>query len=273
MNLVTRPANVRVDQFFTVAEARFDRWRSLLQAVRDWDSVSKQEHRDKERYHGEVGALFAELHQWEDFFAYPGQTLLRLLNDSVGLGDAAGTVRLVQNISTALLTHSYRSNPVNGGTVDQTSISFVDKIPGHNEDSAPHRPYFEVLVVSPARQEVWSELSQELRKLRRSHDKFIYETVFVGSFEDAVLGVILNGGIEAVVIYEGLPFASLHNNPVLREFLTTHLAAQNVDTKSTQLGLALAESIKQLRPELDIYFLSDRQSEKIAGQNSASSIR
>jgi arginine decarboxylase len=272
MNLVTKPANVRVDQFFTVAEARFDRWRSLLQAVRDWDSVSKQEHRDKERYHGEVGALFAELHQWEDFFAYPGQGLLRLLNDSVGSGDAAGTVRLVQNISTALLTHSYRSNPVNGGTADHTSISF-DKIPGNNEDNAPHRPYFEVLVVSPARQEVWSELSQELRKLRRSHDKFIYETVFVGSFEDAVLGVILNGGIEAVVIYEGLPFASLHNNPVLREFLTTHLAAQNVDTKSTQLGLALAESIKQLRPELDIYFLSDRQSEKIAGQNSASSIR
>ena len=29
---------VRVDQFFTGAEARFDRWRSLLQAARHWEA-------------------------------------------------------------------------------------------------------------------------------------------------------------------------------------------------------------------------------------------
>jgi len=91
-------------------------------------------------------------------------------------------------------------------------------VPGAGEETAPHRPYFEVLVVSPARPAAWSELAQELRKLRRPQDKFVYEPVFVGSFEDAVLATILNGGLEAVMIYEGIPFASSHHNPVLREF-------------------------------------------------------
>jgi len=101
-------------------------------------------------------------------------------------------------------------------------------VPGAGEETAPHRPYFEVLVVSPARPAAWSELAQELRKLRRPQDKFVYEPVFVGSFEDAVLATILNGSFEAVMIYEGIPFASSHHNPVLREFLTSHLAASGI---------------------------------------------
>ena len=136
-----------------------------------------------------------------------------------------------------------------------------------------HRPYFEVLVVSPARPAAWAELAQELRKLRRPQDKFIYEPVFVGSFEDAVLGTILNGSLEAVIIYEGIAFASSHHSPVLREVLTSHLAASGVDPNSGQYSLALAKGLKQLRPELDIYYLSDRQSEKVAGDTNAACIR
>src|SRR5437660_1766677 len=120
-------------------------------------------------------------------------------------------------------------------------------------------------MVSPAHSTKWSDLAQELRKLRRPQDKFIYEPVFVGNFEDAVLGAILNGSIEAVVIYEGISFASSHYSPVLREFLTAHLATSNIDKDTGQYALSLAQGLKQLRPELDVYFLSDREPEKLAG--------
>src|SRR6267143_2082154 len=118
-----------------------------------------------------------------------------------------------------------------------------------------------------------AELRQWLRKLRRPQDKFIYEPVFVGSFEDAVLATILNGSLEAVMIYEGIPFASSHHSPVLREVLTSHLAASGIYANSGQYGLALAQGLKQLRPELDIYFLSDREVEKVAGDTSAACVR
>lgn len=273
MSATEKASDVRVDQFFTGAEARFDRWRLLLQAARTWEGAANQQRPEKEGRQAAVSVSFQELRQWEDFFAYPGHELMRTLSERIDSGDATGTVRLAQTVSTALLTHSYRTNLADWEGEDQSPIGFSERVPGAGEEAAPHRPYFEVLVVSPARRAAWSELAQELRKLRRPQDKFIYEPVFVGSFEDAVLGTILNGSLEAVMIYEGIPFASSHHSPVLREFLTTHLAASGIDPNSGQYGLALAQALKQLRPELDIYFLSDRQSEKVAGDISAACVR
>jgi len=264
--------DVRVDQFFTGAEARFDRWRSLVQAARSWEGVGSQQSPNKEACQAGVSASFQELRQWEDFFAYPGHALLKTLSERIDAGDATGTVRLAQTLSTALLTHSYRNNPSDWEGEEQSPIGLSERVPGGSEETAAHRPYFEVLVVSPARPAAWSDLAQELRKLRRSQDKFIYEPVFVGSFEDAVLGTILNGSLGAVIVYEGIPFASSHHSPVLREFLTSNLAAR-IDPNSGQYSLALAQGLKQLRPELDIYYLSDRQSEKVAGDTNAACIR
>jgi arginine decarboxylase len=273
MSITAKPSTARVDQFFTVAEARFDRWRFLLQAARDWEAAVSQQHPDKEKYQAMVSTAFGELRQWEDFFAYPGPTLLRVLDEHVASGNATGAARLTQSISAALLTHSYRSDPADWEGENSSSIGFAERVPGRGEETATHRPYFEVLVASPARPASWPELGQELRKLRRSEDKFVYEPLFVGSFEDGVLGAILNGSIEAVIIYEGIPFASSHHAPVLREFLAAHLAANGIDQNLGQYGLALAQGLKQLRPELDIYYLSDRQVEKVAGDISAACIR
>lgn len=273
MNAPTKAPDVRVDQFYTVAEARFDRWRALLQAARAWEGATSLQPAEKEKCREAVSSSFQELSQWEDFFAYPGRPLLETLNERIESGDATGTTRLAQSISTALLTHSYRTNPADWESKEQTSLTFADKVPGASEEAAPHRPYFEVLIVSAARQAASSELAQEFRKLRRPQDRFVYESVLVGNFEDAVLGTILNGSVEAVIISEGIPFASSHHSPILREFLSTHLAASGMDANTGQLGLPLARGLKQLRPELDIYFLSDRQVEKVAGDPSAACIR
>jgi arginine decarboxylase len=273
MNVATKASDVLVDQFFTGTEARFDRWRSLLQAARAWEGAEGQQRPEKSKYHAAVSTSLAELRQWEDFFAYPGQALLRALEERVASGDAAGTTRLAQSISTALLTHSYRTSLADWEGEEQPQISFGGRVKGSDEDAASFRPYFEVLVVSPARPSAWADLAQELRKLRRTEDKFVYEAVFVGSYEDAVLATILNGSIEAVIIYEGIPFASSHHSPVLREFLTAHLAANGTGVEAGQYGLALARGLKQLRPELDLYFLSDREVEKVAGDTSTDCIR
>jgi len=272
MSTAPKEPAARVDQFFTVAEARFDRWRSLLQAARVWERAATRQPSEKEKQQAATSASFQELRQWEDFFAYPGEALLRTLGERIASGDATGTARLSQSISTALLTHSYRSSLADWEGEEQPTISFGDRVPGTSEETQ-YRPYFEVLMVSPAGSAKWADLAQELRKLRRSQDKFIYEPVFLGNFEDAFLGAILNGNVEAVVIYEGISFASSHYSPVLREFLTAHLAASNINKDTGQFGLALAQGLKLLRPELDVYFLSDREPEKLAGDVRGACIR
>ena len=265
MSTANSTKSTRVDQFFTMAEARLDRWREFLQATKNWERVVGHPQQSA------VATLFREMRQWEDFFAYPGLALLRTLDERIASEDATGTARLVQSISAALLTRSYRTNLADWEH-EETTISLADRVPGA-EDGAPYRPYFEVLFVSPARPAMFLELAQDLRKLRRPQDKFVYEPVFVSSFEDAVLGTILNGSVQTVVIYEGIPFASTHNSPVLREFLTNHLAATGNSLTSGELSLALAKGVKLVRPELDIFLLSDRAVEKIAGDVSADCIR
>jgi len=272
MSTAVSPKSTRVDQFFTVAEARFDRWRQLLRAARHWASMGNRPEAESREGAAAVSEACRELKQWEDFFAYPGPVMLRTLEERIASGDAAGTSRLVQSISTALLTHSYRTN-VADWERDEGVASIGERVPGTADEGTGYRPYFEVLAVSPARPAVCLELAQDLRKLRRWQDKFIYEPVFVSNFEDAMIGTILNGSIETVIIYEGISFASAHNSPLLREFLTTHLAATGIDENSGEFSLALARAIKLVRPELDIFLLSDQAVEKVAGAVSADCVR
>src|SRR5262249_7699270 len=110
MSTATTKETPRLDQFFTGAEARHDRWRSLLSAARGWDAAVSQQRHGAEKERSALAASFGELRQWEDFFAYPGPALLGTIDQRITEGDATGAARLIQAISAALLTHSYRTN-------------------------------------------------------------------------------------------------------------------------------------------------------------------
>jgi len=140
MSSPTKTQGVRVDQFFTGAEARFDRWRSLLQAARGWEGLAGQQSAEKKGRQAAVSASFQELRQWEDFFAYPGHELMKMLSERIDSDDATGTVRLAQTVSAALLTHSYRTNLSDWEGEEQSPIGFSERLPGAGEESAPHRP-------------------------------------------------------------------------------------------------------------------------------------
>src|SRR5215468_9572680 len=200
MSTATNKQTARLDQFFTGAEARHDRWRSLLSAARGWDAAVSQQRQGADKQRSALAAGFGELRQWEDFFAYPGPTLLGTIEQRITQGDATGTARLVQAISAALLTHSYRTNAADWEGEDIVPGSMGDRLPLTGDRTAPHRPYFEMLIATIAPRATWAGFQEELRKLRRSQDKFVYETVFVGNYEDAILATILNGDLEAAII-------------------------------------------------------------------------
>ena len=83
----------RSDRIFTVAEARLDRWRGLLQGARSWEAASQ--HSKGENGQAAVSNSLQELREWEDYFAYPGAALLRTLSERIASGDATGTDGLI----------------------------------------------------------------------------------------------------------------------------------------------------------------------------------
>lgn len=260
-----------LDHLFSNSAARLDRWRDMNARAQTWAAEARGG--NGELAGAPVREALADLRPMESYFAYPGAQLLRALDDRLAEGDAMGAARLILRMSNALLSGSYRYDSGEWEVAEEASADGSDRLATGLGAGAARLPYFEALFVTPASAARAAALSQGIRHLRRPDDGLVYEPVVVGSLEDALLATILNGKIEAVVIYDGIPIASKHDAPLLRDFLAVY---QHMDTStngSRETGVGLARLIANIRPELDIYLLTDRKVEQIAGDPEASMIR
>ena len=252
----------RIDQFLLLHSDRADSWRRLTSRAADWASGTAER--------GTVEEALAAMEALEEFHAYPGGHLLGALRERIAAADAAGTAALSRRISNALLTRAYRGRAGEWDAHDEAAGSEVaDVLPPSLGEREARRPYFEVLYVTSQPASRWPVLAAEIRRLRRPEDAFIYEVVMTGSFEDAFCAAIVNPALAAVVMVEGFPYRSRHDAPILRTVLEP--LGEPAGPEGTSLRLAAA--LRRVRPELDLYLLSDRDVEKLAGDARADGFR
>lgn len=259
----------RIDHFFSAVAARLDLWRDLSRAAQAW--AANPASRGDASLQARCNEALTALVPMESFQAYPGARLLNAIKERLAAGDALGTARLVQRVSSALMSRSYRSDAGEWELEDEPTAA--ERAMPTALGEAPRRPYFEVLVVTPTPPSRWPAHGQQMRKLRRTQDAFVYEPVFVGSFEDAALAVILNTNLQSVVIYDGFPYASSHDVPLLKKVLFTRLSLDLKDRASGDNGMMLAEIVKRFRPELDIILLADTKPDALIADPAAAGIR
>jgi arginine decarboxylase len=265
----TMPREFNLREFFSASEARFDRWRSLHRLAKELaDSNGSQ----TEPLKAEAANLLTAMEPIEELCGFPGPRLMAQVHDRIRTGDWTGFLRLVQRISIALLSNSYRDDPEAWTIEDEGEAYAPDILPPAIGRGQSRRPYFEILMVSPGERSTWTELREVFRRLRREHDEFIYEPVIVGSLEDALLAVIFNYNLQSVVISDGFGFASRYAVPVLREILQQHVPINDA-MRAGDLGTTLARLIRRVRPELDVYLVTDRDVGKLAGSDEAAPIR
>jgi arginine decarboxylase len=258
--------------FFSAAEARFDRWRQFCAVARAWQAAAARGKTENALF-GDALSLFSELAALEAFFAYPGPRLMATIEQSLAERNAGVSVRLVHHVSSALLTGAYRHDSAAWDPLQEETARPSDLLPPDAQTTNGHKPYFETLVVTPADPSQWERGRHDMKRLRRTDDAFVYEMVQVGTFEDAIIGAICNHNVQAVVIRDGFEYHSRHDVPLLREFLLRHLAGDESSTAPGALATALARGIKGYRPELDIYLLTDRAIEELAGSDEAAPMR
>jgi arginine decarboxylase len=262
-----QPIDLR--DFFSAAEARVDRWRTLNRTAKAL-AGSGQLPAGGSRQDPE--ALLAELAPIEDLCGYPGPRLMAQVHERLQTGDWTGFARLVQRIGNALLSNSYRDDQEAWKADEEGEARLPDVLPPSIGRGQGRRPYFEILFVSPAERAMWPEIRETFRRLRRAEDEFVYEPVVVGSFEDAALAVVFNYNLQAVVISDGFAFPSPHTVPVLRDILTRQVQLSET-ARSGDLGTTLARAIRRWRPELDVYLTTDRDVARLAGSDEAAPIR
>src|SRR4051812_36715812 len=252
----------RIDQFLLMHSARFDNWREITGLAEKWQAGAAQR--------ADLDAAVAAMEAVEGYHAYPGPRLFALLRERIATNDAGGAARLARRISNGLMTRAYRERPSEWDPHAEMGVAeVVDIMPPGLEGWERRRPSCEVLFVSAQPAARWPTLGDEVRRLRRPEDEFVYEPVFVGSFEDAFCAAAVNPALTSVVVPEGFPFRSRFEAPVLRAMLDTLGVAEDRDTSA----LRLAGALKRIRPELDVFLLSERNVEDLAGDPAADCVR
>jgi arginine decarboxylase len=264
-NAAHKPSNLSVADFFSSNDARRDRWSQLAAGADAWGAGRGS----ADKLVADINGVLAELEPLEQYWAYPGGNLMRTLRGLLNDGDAQDFSKAVDRIKTSIFSGSYRRDPDAWNIEEEAEESLAERLPPGAADSTA-KPYFELLTVAPESYRT-SNPQRELHKLRRPEDPFTYEQVQTFSFQDALVATIVNTNLQAVVIYDGFQYKSRHALPALNQLLQ-RFGIQD-DGMPTAYGIDLARAIKQIRPELDIYLVSERNVEEAATSEQARLVR
>ncbi|MCL7999476.1 aminotransferase class I/II-fold pyridoxal phosphate-dependent enzyme [Brucella sp. 21LCYQ03] len=235
---------------------RSDQWLTILSEGRFW--VNGDDSRT-----ATIRQVLEGLESIERFFAYPGSAVLSKLHARLNDGDAKGFLRAAQNISTSIISQKYMSDISAWDKWDSEDSDPAERLP-QAINHIDRKPYFEVLSVVPHMTSRWQHIAREARSIRRPEDEFIYEAVVAGNAEDALTAILVNPTIASVVLYEGFAARAAETNPLITAISEVIDLAEIKD--DSRLALQTARAIKKIRPELDIYLLSDREIEHLAGE-------
>ncbi len=104
--------------------------------------------------------------------------------------------------------------------------------------------------------------------MRRSDDAFSYEPVVVPGLQDALIGILFNHNIQAIVVRPRLRMDSKVDLSILTKYPNHAGGIDDIEALSPQdYGPELCRLTAKVRPELDAYLVTDRSLEDIAGMD------
>ncbi|MDZ7648958.1 MAG: hypothetical protein U5K54_18300 [Cytophagales bacterium] len=159
----------------------------------------------------------------------------------------------IKEILRLLVSEDYRHDP------DILSISSLLKkqdIKGATSSKSKKR-YFEVLFVDNLSEQEEKSITKKLTDVWDPKERFIYQLVFAKSFQDSLIALQANPNIQACIIRSEIPCSSKSKSGILQPYIKNVMDYDYKDKPEYELGILLGEAIKQLRPEIDIYYITD----------------
>lgn len=245
----------------SVWEIRADGWIGLVDDLGRL-ATPALEPADHERLLARVREVTVALAPIESYWAFPGGRVFGELCHWIERGELARAHQAARRIHRMLAAQAYRHQTV---PLDSES-ELPSQIETDSERQAQlARPYFEVLIVDEMSASEENALRRRVQSKRMPDDDFIFDVVVVPSFEDALIATLINFNLQAVVIRHGFPFRSMYHSDMLRRFL------DSVDDSieglpESERGPLLGRNIALLRPELDLYLVTDVNVEDVAAR-------
>jgi arginine decarboxylase len=258
--------DVNPHAYNTAWQFRADAWCRLEEASRRL-SITAARGNDLTQLIDLVEGLLSALRPFERYWAFPGihafARMQRLF--ATGAYDVFG--RTVARINRALVTESYRSGAVSSPLESENETltegeDAVEVLGLHR----PTRPYFELLIVATMTEAQERALRNEIHSRRRPDDAFVYEIVVVGSGDEAVIAARLNASLQACAITRRFAHCSRRDLSALAHFVDAHIAEDLADHTPEERAEILARAIKDSRPEIDLYLITELEVEDVAAR-------
>ena len=254
------------NDYHSAIQLRSDRWSALRETA---GSLARQPTDRKAAGRKKViGDLLESLALIEPYWAFPGMAAFDFVRRLFEHGKYADLDFAVSRVTRALTTGAYRRRhiPLERDSMDADEQD--DEALLSPEARAMSKPYFEVLIVDDVNEHQERWLKSNVTRMRRPEDPFIYEAVVVPSLEDALIAVLFNHNIQAVVVRPGLRLKSETDQPILTRYLNGAGGADEIDNmRPEDYGPQLCRLIARVRPELDAYLVTERSVEDIAGMD------
>ncbi|BBA87765.1 MULTISPECIES: aminotransferase class I/II-fold pyridoxal phosphate-dependent enzyme [Mycobacterium] len=244
----TRPRRLRVSALAAVANpsyARVDTWNLLDDAcchLAEVDLAGMDITHDMAK----VRRLMDRIGAYERYWLYPGAQ--NLANFRAHL-ESKSTVRLKEEVSLAVR--------LLGEYGDRTAL-FDTSAPLAEQElvaQAKQQQFYTVLVADDAPTSAPDSLAEHLRALHNPSDDVQFEVLLAPSVEDAITAVALNGEIQAAIIRHDLPLRSRDRLPLMNALLGAN--DDVVAPDSPHDWIECGEWIRELRPHIDLYLLTD----------------
>jgi arginine decarboxylase len=250
----------------SVSQLRADTWCRLEDAAAQLARLTVAG-RPTDGHQGVCSELLAVLSPVESYWAFPSGAKFAKLNRIFAAGEYGKFAQAVSAINHALTHKTYRSADIDVAALDEddpsTDLHWMDVRPSGKREPL----YFEVLVVETLTEAQEHNLRREARGWRRPDDEFVYEPVVVPNAVEALIAARLNANLEAVVIGRRFATQTARDLTALSDFVDTTIADRLGEDEPTDVRSAtLAEALHRLRPDLDLYLMTEVDVENVAGR-------
>ncbi len=243
-------SNLLTSHFYNIGQLRTELWTDLK--LKSYVLTKKHNKEEQETYKAEMIKLLKTLGEVEQYFAFPGKATLNVIADFLKHNEFQILKNSIKEILRLLVSEDYRH--------DAELFSFATLLKGKGKqelDPKIKRRYFEVLFVDNLATKEELVINKKLSDVRDPKDLFVYQLVYAKSYQDTLIALMANPNIQACVIRYEIPFRSRNTKGILGPFLKSLLKDNYDDHPEYELGILLGQAIRVLRPELDLYYVTD----------------
>lgn len=250
-DVLVKRQEIRAKDYFNVNQYRIDLWNQIKDLC--WKANIPTSKKNIQGLQEELHAVLTQQANIEKYWAYPSVDALEHLGVHVNRSDFEVVYKAASEIVKMISSEDYKFRK------NKSSSNSDNGSPEHEEVvEKGQNHYFEVLFVDDIGKSEQEEMKEKFRKITDKNDPFVYEIVFVKTLQEALTALWFNYNIQSVVIRYGVRQEVSVDLKQLRPFIYGILDKDFSNKTSDQLVRSLGEEIKDFRPEVDIFYVSDQ---------------